>query len=102
MNKKGEKKKMKAFSNKILATLIALILIIPIATTLVNLQTVNAHTPPWNKASWTYVAVTPSPIGVGQTALVVFWLDTLPQTASGQYGDRFTFTVKVTKPDNYH
>jgi hypothetical protein len=90
---------MKVFSNKILATLIALILIVPIATTLVNLQTVNAHTPPWDKASWTYIAVTPSPIGVGQNALIVFWLDTLPQTANGQYGDRFTFTVKVTKPD---
>lgn len=28
-----------------------------------------------------------------------FWLGKVSETASGAYGDRFTFTVEVTKPD---
>jgi hypothetical protein len=79
--------------------MIALFLMITIAITTVALPTVYAHNPPWSKVTWTYIAVTPTPIGVGQSALIVFWLDTLPQTASGQYGDRYTFTVDVIKPD---
>jgi hypothetical protein len=83
-----------------LAFAIAFLLTLSIATTLGTLPTASAHSPPWDKATWTYIAVTPSPVGVGQNALVVFWLDTLPQTASGQYGDRYNFTVTITRPDN--
>ena len=80
-------------------SMIAFILMITITITTVSMPTASSHTPPWSKVTWTYIAVTPSPIGVGQSALIVFWLDTLPQTASGQYGDRFTFTVDVMRPD---
>jgi hypothetical protein len=91
---------MEKNNNKMLAFAIAFLLTLSIATTLGTLPNASAHNPSWDKASWSYIAVTPSPIGVGQSALVVFWLDTLPQTASGQYGDRYTWTVVVTKPDN--
>jgi hypothetical protein len=89
----------KILSNKTKATAIAIFLILTITATLVALPLANAHTPPWTKATWTYLVVTPNPIGVNQEALVVFWVDVLPQTANGAYGDRYTFTVDVTAPD---
>ncbi|MCW4030056.1 MAG: PQQ-binding-like beta-propeller repeat protein [Candidatus Bathyarchaeota archaeon] len=90
---------MRIFRIKTKTALTICLMILIASATLIALPSVNAHTPPWTKASWTYIAVAPNPIGVGQTALIVFWLDTLPQTASGQYGDRFKFTVEVTRPD---
>jgi hypothetical protein len=78
---------------------ITIALILALTFTLVALPAARAHDPPWTKATWTYISVAPNPIGVNQEAIVVFWLDTLPQTASGAYGDRFRFFVDVTKPD---
>jgi hypothetical protein len=49
--------------------------------------------------TWTYVSVSPPVEGVGQTALIVFWSNMWPPTAVGQYGDRWTFTVNVVRPD---
>ncbi|MCW3995562.1 MAG: PQQ-like beta-propeller repeat protein [Candidatus Bathyarchaeota archaeon] len=84
------------FGKKLLAT-VAIFLMLTVASSLIALPA-TAHDPPWVFPTWTYIAVSPNPIGVGQQALVVFWLDKLPQTASGEYGDRFTFYVDVTKP----
>jgi hypothetical protein len=102
----GEKKMSKKFvensarilRNKTMSTF-ALVLILAITASLVALPTANAHTPPWSVPTWTYVSVSPTTIGVNQEALVVFWLNQYPPTASGAYGDRWTFTVEVTKPD---
>jgi hypothetical protein len=49
--------------------------------------------------TWTYISVSPLTDGVGQSALIVGWCNFLPPTAIGQYGDRWTFTVNVVKPD---
>ena len=91
---------MKFLNNKTMASLIALVLVLIITATLVALPSANGHTPPWKIPSWSYVVVTPSPIGVGQEALIVFWPDSLPRTASGAYGDRFIWYVEVTRPDS--
>jgi hypothetical protein len=77
---------------------ITIALLLVLTFTMIALPAANAHDPPWTIPSWTYVTVSPNPIGVGQEALIVFWADQLPRTASGEYGDRFTFTVDVTKP----
>ncbi len=58
-----------------------------------------AHTPEWTFDTWTYAVVSPDIVGVGQTTWVVFWLNYVPPTAVGAYGDRWPFTVDVTKPD---
>ena len=63
------------------------------------LPNVNAHDPSWNMPTYTYISAAPNPIGVGQTAIVVFWVDKLPPTAAGHAGDRWFFYVDVTKPD---
>ena len=91
---------MKFSTNKTKATTISFVLVLTISAILVALPPVIAHDPPRTKDSWTYIGVSPNPIGQGQQVLITFWLDTLPQTASGAYGDRYQFTIDVTKPDN--
>ncbi len=100
MSKKNfkENEKMKNIKTKRSITLIALFLMLLIAAPLFAIA--NAHTPPWTIPTWTYVNVTPNPIGVGQTANVVFWVDKMMPTASGIAGDRWiNLKVEVTKPD---
>jgi len=91
---------MKISRNNTKATAIALLLMLTIAATLVVLPVANAHTPKWDIPTWAYLSVTPNPVGVDQTALVVMWLTLVPPTASGVGGDRWRgFTIEVTKPD---
>ncbi len=85
-----------------MTTLIALILMITITTTsiFVALPAAKAHDPPWDIHSWAYVDVSPKTTGVGQAVLIVMWIDKLPPTADGAYGDRYDdFTVDITAPD---
>jgi outer membrane protein assembly factor BamB len=99
-DKKEKKRKMKISRNKPKAKSIALILTLTFAATLLTLPIANAHTPSWNVPTQVYITVNPNPIGVGQTALVVFWVDIYPPTASGKGGDRWrNYKVEVTKPN---
>jgi hypothetical protein len=89
---------VKLSANRTTATLIAISLVLTITASLA-LPIANAHTPGWTVPTWTYVAVTNNPIGVNQQLNIVFWSDKYPPTSVGAYGDRWTFTVEVTKPD---
>jgi hypothetical protein len=86
------------FSTSKTKTAIALILVSTIAASLA-FPIANAHYPKWTFPTWTYVAVTNNPIGVNQEVPIVYWSDKYPPTAVGGFGDRWTFTVEVTKPD---
>jgi outer membrane protein assembly factor BamB len=90
---------MKFSKKKTITFMITLFLIMTIAIPLLNLQVVSAHSPPWVIPTWTYIAVSPHLVGIGQQLLVVMFSNTVPPTAGGAYGDRFTFYVDVTKPD---
>ena len=79
---------------------IALILTITLAATFLALPIVTAHDPAWEIPNWTYIAVSPDTVGVGQQVVIVFWQNMVPPTANGQYGDRWDFYVDITKPDN--
>ena len=69
------------------------------ATTFVALPIVSAHDPAWDIPTFAYVSTTPTTVGVGQTTLVVMWLNTPPMTAQGPWGDRWdNFYVDVTGP----
>jgi hypothetical protein len=81
------------------ATAIAVFLILTIAATIVALPLANAHTPAWQVLTWCYVSVAPDVIGVNQPVLFAFWINMVPPTATGAYGDRWSFTVNVVKPD---
>ncbi len=82
-------------------TLIVLSLVFAIAaSTFAVVPFTAAHDPAWVIPTYTYVAVTNDVIGVNQQAVIVYWLNAYPPTAIGAFGDRWTFTVEVTKPDN--
>jgi hypothetical protein len=89
---------MKLQRNKTLST-IALILMLTLSAFVIGMPTANAHTPAWNIPTWCYVSLTNSVVGVNQQVTIVYWLNDVPPTAMGDYGDRWTFTVEVTKPD---
>lgn len=76
----------------------SLVLIIALSS-VVGMQIASAHTPAWTLPTWCFVTVTNNPIGVNQQVIIVFWLHDPPPTASGMYGDRWTFYVDITKPD---
>jgi hypothetical protein len=99
-NKKGEKMTMQILRNKTKTATITLVLMLTIPAILAALPTVGAHDPPLTVPTWCYVSVSYDPIGVNQQTVIVFWANTLPLTAQGTYGDRWTFTIEVTKPDN--
>jgi outer membrane protein assembly factor BamB len=87
-----EKSKTKA----ILATF----LVLTFAATLVALPAANAHTPPWTMQTYSYIAVSPNTVGVGQFVYVVVWVSPNPPTAMGIAGDRWrNMTVTITKPN---
>ena len=77
----------------------ALVLFAALCVSLFTLPTAQAHTPAWSVPTWTYIAVQNSVIGVNQPFLVIFWTNCIPPTANGAYGDRWTFTLEITKPD---
>jgi outer membrane protein assembly factor BamB len=79
---------------------ISLILTLIISASIVILPIANAHDPPLTIDTYAYISAQPNPIGVGQTAYLIFWIDKLPPTATGPYGVRWhNFEVTVTKPD---
>jgi outer membrane protein assembly factor BamB len=78
---------------------IALILVLTFAATFVALPIVGAHDPPLEVPTWAFISATNDPIGVGQQLVIIFWPNAVPPTASGAYGDRWTWNVEVTKPD---
>jgi hypothetical protein len=90
---------MKFAGNKTKAIAIALFLVLTIAVTLVALPVANAHYPAWTYNTWCYINLSPNPIGVNQNVLAIFWINAYPPTSAGAYGDRWTFTVSVTRPD---
>ncbi len=91
---------MKKIKNKTRISGITFVLLLSIATLFAVLPTATAHDPAWELPTWAYMSVSPNPIGVGQQALVLMWLNDYPPTAQGMYGDRWDgFTVEVTKPD---
>jgi hypothetical protein len=80
-----------------IATAITILLVSAIIITLVPLQEVIAHSPPWTTTVYAYVSVAPQPrVGVGQTVLVVAWLDSIQVSNNNPW----TFNVHITKPDN--
>ncbi|MCW4006734.1 MAG: hypothetical protein NWF04_09125 [Candidatus Bathyarchaeota archaeon] len=79
---------------------LVLTMLLVVSTFAATIPTADAHDPPIEVPTWTYATLAcPNPIGVNQAAFVLFWSNAVPPTANGQYGDRWTFDVMVTKPD---
>jgi len=90
---------MKNLKIKSKLSAITFVLILTFAAIFVALPIVSAHDPPLDVPTWAYAYVTNDVIGVNQQTVVVYWPNAVPPTAVGAYGDRWTWTVEVTKPD---
>ncbi len=91
---------MNFIKNKTIAVLISVILVLSMVATMVVLPDVNASTPPKTWPTVAFLSVSPNPIGVGQKADFIMWIDQVTPTAQGIYGDRFSgYTLNITKPD---
>lgn len=79
---------------------VALVLILSMSTIMVAIPAATAHDPPQSFSTFAYISVAPTTVGVNQQVLVYMWLQVVPPTASGGYGDRWQdFTLTITKPD---
>ena len=82
---------------KNLALLIVFLLMI---STIPSLTTVTSHTPPWNFPTHAYISVAPNPVGVGQEALIIFWMDrTIQGTALTNQIRYRNYQLTITAPD---
>lgn len=83
---------------KIPALILLLLLTMPVA--FFALPNAAAHDPPLDIPIYTYLTVFPSPVGVDQPVNIFAWIDKVPPTASGEFGDRWEdLTITVTSPD---
>ena len=91
---------MQKIKNQTLAILIALILTIPMSTSIMLAPTTQAHTPPWTIVSYAYLVASPNPVGVGQTVAISMWIDT-PMVGATITNDvrRHDYSLTITKPD---
>ncbi|HTY75683.1 MAG TPA: hypothetical protein VMD05_08980, partial [Candidatus Nanoarchaeia archaeon] len=89
---------MNFVNNKKTVCVLVLILLMTFAAMFIAAPA-NASNPPQQVPTWCYCVVTNNVIGVGQPLNIVFWLNSYPPTASGNYGDRWFFTLIVTRPD---
>jgi len=87
--------------NKTAAIAIAIFLIVSMGASMVLVQTVDAHTPPYQITTYAKVQLLPNPIGVGQSALGYVFLANAPLSGSAITNTyRFhNFTVLITDPD---
>ena len=76
-------RKAKISKTKIMASTIAIILMLSISASLVLLPSANAHTPSWQIPTYAYIVAEPNPVGVGQSINVYMWLDALYGSAGG-------------------
>lgn len=94
-----ERKKMQNLKSKSKLSVIVFVLILTLIATFVTLPFVAAHDPGWEVPTYAYISLaSPNPIGVNQDIVIVFWINAVPPTAVGAYGDRWTFNVEITTP----
>ena len=76
---------------------IALILILTFAASMASMPIAKAA----NVPTYAFLTVAPNPIGVGQTATLVFWLNLVPPQAVALTGEYYwpSYTITITKPD---
>ena len=92
--------KMKFSKNKIAAMTISVLFVLSMTASIMIMPTASAHNPPISIPTYSFLNVAPNPIGLGQSVQVNMWLDKVPPTAQGEYGDRWhNITVTVTHPD---
>ncbi len=91
---------MKKNHKKLKPSILVLVLMLAICPIFLTAPLVSAHDPAWTIPTFSYITVSPNPVGINQEMFVVMWVHPNPPTASGVGGDRWRdITLKVTEPD---
>jgi hypothetical protein len=91
---------MKELKNKIVAMTIATLFILSIAASTSIVPTTKAHSPPWTIQDHCYIALAPSPIGVGQTLNILIWTaQPLANSAITNNIRKENYVLTITAPD---
>jgi hypothetical protein len=85
--------------NKSLPLTLATILIVSIATAIIQIPLANAQVS-GEFATYAYISVAPNPIGLGQTSYVSIWVDVpLPSATEANDVRRHNYKLTITAPD---
>ena len=90
------------FSKTKISTLSLIILLATsITASTMLIPSTSAHTPSWDIPTFAYIEASPNPVGVGQQATVVFWLDKTfdPSTALTNNWRFHNYILTITAPD---
>ncbi len=68
---------MQIGKNKTISIAISILFIFSMTASMMLIPSANAHTPAWTIPTYAFITVSPNPIGVGQQAYVIMWLDKL-------------------------
>jgi hypothetical protein len=91
---------MQISKNRAVIIAITTLFIFSMSASTMLIPMANAHTPKWNIPTYAYVVVSPNPVGIGQKAYVIMWLDKLYENAYLYNSYRFhDYTLVITAPD---
>jgi outer membrane protein assembly factor BamB len=94
---------MRIGKNRIAAIAIVTFLMLSIGASMMLVPTTNARDPPIEITTFAYINVAPNPIGVGQQADVIMWVDKTPggrgAAAAGNDIRFHDYKLTITKPD---
>jgi hypothetical protein len=91
---------MQIKKSKIMTITLAILLLASISIPIASLPIAEAHNPPWNFPTHAYISVAPNPIGAGQEALIIFWMDrTIQGTALTNQIRYHNYQLTITAPD---
>jgi hypothetical protein len=85
---------------KISTLLTIMVLVTSMLTILAFIPQANAHTPAWQITTHAFILAAPNPIGVGQKANIIMWVDKIPDGAAVENDIRWhDYKLTITKPD---
>ncbi|MGD0071130.1 MAG: hypothetical protein ABSB71_06210 [Candidatus Bathyarchaeia archaeon] len=91
---------MQIAKNKTAAIAIAIFLMFSMSASMMLVPTASAHTPAWTIPTFAYINAAPNPVGVGQQATIIFWLNNVYDNAALANDYRFhNYKLTITAPD---
>ncbi|MGA2523475.1 MAG: PQQ-binding-like beta-propeller repeat protein [Candidatus Bathyarchaeia archaeon] len=91
---------MQIGKNKTISIAISILFIFSMTASIMLIPSANAHTPAWTIPTYAFITVSPSPVGVGQQAYVIMWLDKLYDNTLTVNNYRFhDYQLVITAPD---
>ena len=83
-----------------LAISLIILLMLSVVASFAITPLTDAHTPVWQIPTFAYIGASPNPVGVGQQAIIIIWIDkAFPSAAAGNDIRPHDYTLTITGPD---